>query len=653
MTTYRREIDGLRAVAVIPVIFFHAGSSLFNGGFVGVDVFFVISGYLITSIIIQELSEERFSLVNFYERRVRRILPALFLVMLVTLLFAWRFLLPSDVPEFSKSLIAVPLFIANFHFMENDYFGIANELKPMLHTWSLAVEEQFYAVIPFLLLVTWRFGLRAVAGVVILLFMCSLVAMIFILPVNPDLTFFMLPTRAWELLLGSAIAVYFFYQNPAARENWIARSGAWIAQLGSAAGLSLIAYSVFVFSEAMPFPSVYALMPTIGTALVIIFASPRTLVGQLLGNKLLVAMGLGSYSAYLWHFPLFSLIRYRAISDVDAGVLMLYSLLIIPLSYLSWRFIETPFRNRHQVSRRVVFGMSAASALVLIGFGVIGAQSDGIVGRPHVTQQLLEIERNLLPNVGLRDNCQPVFSRLSCVTGDQPRVMVWGDSQAASLVHGMLTSHPDLQVVQATTSSCGPVFEIAVFAERKKRAQAQYCLRQNDAVRRHLEETTSIQYVVLAGAYSEFFSDDYRLVDREDNLIETRSHREVSRYFVHTVQSLERLGKTVIVFSELPTSGEDVARCHLNSVLSGADKSRCDFPESVYRSRSNGVLKMLEAVTAETNATVIDLAALMCTNGTCSVEKHGVPMYRDENHLSKDGSAFVMREIDFGRLISE
>ncbi len=645
MTTYRREIDGLRAVAVIPVILFHAGSYRFNGGFVGVDVFFVISGYLITNIIINELSQERFSLVNFYERRVRRILPALFFVMLVSLPFAWLFLLPGDLPGFAQSVMAVPLFIANFHFMENNYFSIASELRPMLHTWSLAVEEQFYAVVPILLLVTWRYGLRVTASVVAALFAGSFIAMLILQPEYPEFTFFMLPTRAWELLVGSAIAMYFFKKD-------ITKHGVWSAQLGSIAGLFLITYSVFAFSDGMPFPSANALIPTIGTALVIVFAAPSNLVGQLLGSKLFVTIGLGSYSAYLWHFPLFSLIRHRAIEDVETVTMVLFGLLIIPLSYLSWRFVETPFRNKKRFSRRVVFGMSGACAMALIGLGAVGAQSDGILGRPHVTKQLLEVERNLEPNVGLRGNCEPVLTRFSCKTGAQPTAMVWGDSQAASLVHGIVASHRDVQIVQATTNGCGPVFGVAAFKGRPDSTRVKECLEQGDAVQRYLEETASIQYVILAGTYRVFFESGYRLVDRDNAVVDITSHREATPHFVSTVQYLEQLGKKVIVFSSLPTSGENVARCRVKSVFFQVPESHCDIPEKAYRARFAGTFQMLAAVAADTNAEVIDLSSVMCSNGVCSTEKQGVLLYQDDNHLSKDGSAFVMREINFGRLIS-
>jgi peptidoglycan/LPS O-acetylase OafA/YrhL len=211
---YRREIDGLRALAVLPVILFHAGFDSFSGGFVGVDVFFVISGYLITTIILAELEQGKFSIVNFYERRARRILPALFLVMLVCLPFAWLWLLPIDMKDFSRSLIAVSVFVSNILFWrESGYFDTATELKPLLHTWSLAVEEQFYVVFPLLLILLWRLGRRWILVTLGLAFFASLALSEWATYANRSAAFYLLPTRGWELLLGAFAAFYLSKSN--------------------------------------------------------------------------------------------------------------------------------------------------------------------------------------------------------------------------------------------------------------------------------------------------------------------------------------------------------------------------------------------------------------------------------------------------------
>ena len=296
---YRAEIDGLRAFAVIPVILFHAGFSSFSGGFVGVDVFFVISGYLITSIIVLDLQQGKFSVLNFYERRARRILPALFCVLISCLPLAWLVLYPRDLKEFSDSLIAVAVFASNIYFWRSSsYFDTASELKPLLHTWSLAVEEQYYTIVPIILIIAWRCGRRWI-GLGLAIAVLSLLMAQWGSHNAPSLTFYLLPTRFWELLLGAAVAYYFTSMRPGEEIN------ARLRQVGSAIGLCCIMYSIVFFDKQTPFPSFYTLIPTVGAVLIISYANNQTLVGRLLSNKLMVGIGLISYSAYLWHQPIF------------------------------------------------------------------------------------------------------------------------------------------------------------------------------------------------------------------------------------------------------------------------------------------------------------------------------------------------------------
>jgi len=270
---YRAEIDGLRAVAVVPVMLFHAGFTRFRGGFVGVDVFFVISGYLITTLILSEKEQGTFSLINFYERRARRILPALFLVLLVSLPAAYLYLMPYDMKEFSQSLIAVASFSANMFFWRNGgYWGTANELKPLLHTWSLAVEEQYYVLFPLFLTLMWRFRKRWILSSFLLIAAASLVASQRGAYAHPAANFFLLPTRGWELALGASIAFYFLYQKQGRRTLFSHPS---IDEALSVLGLLMIGYAVFGFDDKVPFPSFYALIPTLGAGLIILFSSPR------------------------------------------------------------------------------------------------------------------------------------------------------------------------------------------------------------------------------------------------------------------------------------------------------------------------------------------------------------------------------------------
>jgi peptidoglycan/LPS O-acetylase OafA/YrhL len=364
---YRREIDGLRAVAVVPVILFHAGFEVFSGGFVGVDVFFVISGYLITTIIHEEIREGDFSLVRFYERRIRRILPALIVVSLACIPFAWLWMLPGEFDRFSQSLVAVNIFASNFLFLrENGYFAAASELKPLLHTWSLAVEEQFYVLFPLFLLLTSRLGLKVSLGLLMVLAMFSLGLSEWGARSYPALNFYLLPTRAWELGAGAILAMGITERDGTA---------GWLGQVASAAGLGMIVSALFLFDRFLPTPSFWALVPVIGTALILVFARQDTLVGKLLGWKPVVGIGLISYSAYLWHQPLFAFARIRLWDGVSDWAYLALSGLALVVAYFSWRFVEQPFRNKSVFSRKTIFSSAAGCSVVLIAFGVSGMKT--------------------------------------------------------------------------------------------------------------------------------------------------------------------------------------------------------------------------------------------------------------------------------------
>ena len=245
---YRAEIDGLRAIAVIPVILFHAKFKLFSGGFVGVDVFFVISGYLITTLILSELEEDKFSILKFYERRARRILPALFFLMAACVPFAYLWLPRQDLMNFSESIVAVSFFASNILFwLTSGYFDIATELKPLIHTWSLAVEEQYYVFFPLLLLVSWRFGKRSIAYLMSGIALASIALAYYTGTRHPSAGFYLLPTRAWELFIGAFIAFYYTNHN-------IKRHIYWVSESSSLLGLILILGAVFLYNEKTPFP---------------------------------------------------------------------------------------------------------------------------------------------------------------------------------------------------------------------------------------------------------------------------------------------------------------------------------------------------------------------------------------------------------------
>lgn len=427
---YRPDIDGLRAVAVVPVIFFHAGFELFSGGFVGVDVFFVISGYLITSIIVNEMEQNKFSLLTFYERRARRILPALFVVVLCCLPFAWFVLLPSDMENFAESLVAVATFSSNiFFWRESGYFDTAAELKPLLHTWSLAVEEQFYILFPLFLMAAWWFGRRAIVWTVVAAFVISLATAHWGAYNHPSATFYLLPTRAWELLIGSFAAFYL-------QKRFIC-TPPWLNNLLSAVGLASIVYAVFAFGEATPFPSLFALVPTVGTMLVILFATPRTLAHTLLSLRALVGLGLVSYSLYLWHQPMFAFYRYFFMIELDTKAVILICGILVIVAFLTYRMVEKPARTAY-LKRTYVL---TSSAITLVAISLVGGFALKSEGFPNRFADYINVEKweNIHPCFGekrvskLENYLDYCLGRTD--GGYERRVFLVGDSHAHQFVY--------------------------------------------------------------------------------------------------------------------------------------------------------------------------------------------------------------------------
>ena len=363
-TEYRTEIDGLRALAVLPVISFHAGFDIFSGGFVGVDIFFVISGYLITTIIIKDLDNNTFSFKKFYERRARRIFPALIFVILISSIISFIFLTRSELASYFKSVVATLLFFSNFYFYKTTpYFRSESDLEPLLHTWSLSIEEQFYIIFPITLLLFHKFFKRyiflmLIFGFAASLFICQFLA----LKTGGTLNFYFTFSRVWELALGAICAYMIIYKNLS--------FSIFIKNLFSIAGIILIVFSIFFFNRQTVFPSFYTLVPTIGSALIILFASKETLVNKILSIKFFVSIGLISYSLYLWHQPLlaFGRIFFDDLSIIHKLILIFLAVL---MSIFSYFFIETTFRDKNKIDFKIFFRAGYMSTIFLLVFSYI------------------------------------------------------------------------------------------------------------------------------------------------------------------------------------------------------------------------------------------------------------------------------------------
>lgn len=414
---YRREIDGLRAVAVVPVILFHAGFKTFQGGYVGVDIFFVISGFLITSILLDELQPGNFSITTFYNRRAKRILPALFVVMLSCLPFAYFWMLPSQLADFSESLIAVLFFVSNILFwQESGYFSAAADLQPMLHTWSLAVEAQYYLIFPIFLLLLWRLGRDRAFGGVIALTAASFILSEWISRSEPSASFYLAPTRAWELLVGS-ICAFISVDHSRKPSNVL-----------SAVGIILIVFAVFHFDEGTPYPSGYTIVPVTGAALIILYGSSGTWVWRFLSKAPVVGVGLISYSAYLWHQPLFAFARIRSLTEPTQALMAVLSIASIFLGWATWKFVEQPFRKRGDPrlgNRWTVFTLGGAAASAFIALGLSGHFGNGFSWRTNGAVSLAELDKRVELNTGLSWQCSDGFNKADeCKTSDNPSILL-------------------------------------------------------------------------------------------------------------------------------------------------------------------------------------------------------------------------------------
>ena len=634
---YRREIDGLRAVAVLPVILFHAGFQFFGGGFVGVDVFFVISGYLITTILIHELEAGKFSIINFYERRARRILPALFLVLLACLPLSWFWLVPDDLKGFAQSLLAVTVFASNILFWkQSDYFDSSAEFKPLLHTWSLAVEEQFYLLFPLFLMLFWRRDQRLLLAVLVGTALASLGAAQWGVTADPAATFFLLPTRGWELAIGALCAYH--VSRPGTGEH-----APRTRELASLAGLALIGTSIFAFSKYTPFPSVYALLPTVGAALIILFATPSTTAGKILGSRLLVGVGLVSYSAYLWHQPILAFARHRSLDGVAPAMMSALIVLTMVLAYLSWQFVEKPFRNRARFGRTQIFVFAITGSLLFFGVGLVGHKTDGMRAAKTTPQQQEVLQtattspKRLACHTKGTDYRKPQDACAFNVPDGE--WAVFGDSHAIELAWALALQLQDRKqgVRQFSFSGCAPSY----LHQADNPGCSSWTRETVDfiAADPHIEEV-----VVSYRINSELFGDHEGVYPRlPDEFTDARragiwaSYKTILKRFVDA-------GKRVTVVLQAPELPRQV-----DKLIREADDPRtvAGVTADWWHRRSAYVEQRLGELPAAVR--ILQPESLFCDATRCFAVKDAKALYFDDDHMSIYGAGIVAHSLLAGQ----
>jgi peptidoglycan/LPS O-acetylase OafA/YrhL len=660
---YRREIDGLRALALLPVILFHAGIQTFRGGFVGVDVFFVISGYLITSIILAEQQTGTFSLMSFYERRARRILPALFVVVFACVLFAWLWMLPGEMKAFAKSVVAVSTFTSNlFFWTESGYFAPTSQLRPLLHTWSLAVEEQYYLLFPLFLLLTWRMGKRWVVSLLIVGGVISLAWAQWGAFHMPGATFYLLPTRGWELMFGVLVAFYLFDKGNHKR------TAQTVDQLASLIGILLIIYAVFAFDEQTPFPSFYALVPTLGTALVILFAREQTIVGRLLSSRVLVGVGLISYSAYLWHYPLFVFARFRSIDEPSQTMLLALAFTAMLFAYVSWNYVEQPIRSRHLFERSTVFVTTAIGSGVLLLIGWAGYITNGFPARWDsnvliVASNTEDHWRQLKAGgCNLEDSD---FTLKRCVRGistQPPLHAIWGDSHAAAIVLELEKSFNErgLSFLQYTKYNCPVSLDLHI---QSYKAQDHNCDLFTKSVMRDLADK-KIHTVILVSRWDWYvegigFDNGEGGAERQSVRVSTNEkdlytqvptdQEKVLASYIDTILSLLRDLQQVILVYPVPTNGWDVPKRLMKLLMfNNFEPVALSTDYSRVSQRLSKVNEAFDGIGEHPNLIRIKPDEIFCDtyiNSRCVAHLNGAPLYFDTDHLSDAGARLVVDAI--------
>ena len=650
---YRKEIDGLRALAVIPVIMFHAGFSLFSGGFVGVDVFFVISGYLITSIIYSEIIDGRFSIIQFYERRVRRILPAFFFVICMSIPFAYLWMLPSEFKSFSQSVIAANFISSNILFwLQTDYFASSSDLKPLLHTWSLAIEEQFYVFFPLLLLLMKNVRQSYLQIVLIVLVSASLIASEWVLKVDPSASFYLLPTRAWELGFGAFLAL--------SRDYWH-QLGSKVGNIAALIGLAMVSYAIFFYTSKISFPGTAALTPVIGTALLIAFANQQTIVGRMLSFPPMVGLGLISYSAYLWHWPIFAFARIRILEEPGILFFMFLIGFTIFLAYLSWRFVEQPFRSKKRFGRNKLFFLAFIFSVSLIIFGFLGHYSSGLPSR--LNDDVLELVSYAENDIRYSD-CHSggsvyVEPKDSCVLGNNKttKVALLGDSHATAISEqlSLSLSNYGTNLISMTYFSCMPTMGFFIPSVVNR------CAEYNDSVFDFISSNPNIETVVLVGRWTRSLEGT-----RFNNLESGRESGE-SRYALPLGRKLEDFsdveriniigdlikatalkyiseGKKVLLVYPIPEVGWHTSNYISKRKLFDLESKELSTSHELFIQRNALTYSQLEKIELNQSLITVMPESIFCDTyikDRCIATLDGIPLYSDDNHLNDIGSSML------------
>ena len=634
MLKYRAEIDGLRAIAVIPVILFHAGFELFSGGYVGVDVFFVISGYLITTILIKDLENNSFSLVNFYERRARRILPALYFMIITSVIIGWFILTPYFYRDLFQTITATSFFMSNYLiYLKSGYFAAIADLKPFLHTWSLAVEEQYYVLFPILLFLFWRFGRIATVLLLITLLIFSFLYCLWALDHRPNANFLLLPSRAWELLAGCLVA--FFIQKKGLLSN----------NFFATLGLVAIIVSVFMFDSSTPFPSYYTLVPVFGAIAIITFANGKTLVAQILRARIIVGLGLISYSLYLWHQPVFSFLKHLLFAKPTYFQSFVALVFIFLISLFSWQYVESPFRNKKKFSKKIIIIFSIVVIVTTALLGLLGHKKMGFTNRLNTeTQSISEGAFDKNPRqfaCNFLDEKSEIDE--SCLLGDkknvEPTIALIGDSHADHLLesfHNQLILE-GLTAYNFSFKNCSPVSFVSNtsnFIENECFEKISDFLNNNKDVNRVVAAFRWVTSIPGKG-YGNFAKDDS---------LDKKVLKDRGKIIAKKLENLAGSEIKLVLVYPVPEAGEDVPNYTVKKRILGEKNFILQIPFTSFMERNKYAYHALDLVTTTKEIVRVYPSRVLCkeiSEGYCKTVFKGKSLYYDDDHLSNYGASLL------------
>ena len=677
---YRPEIDGLRAIAVLSVILYHAGIEIFKGGFVGVDIFFVISGFLITSIILKELGTGKFSISKFYERRARRILPALTTVILISIPFAIFLLPPEDLNSFAKSSISSLTFWSNFQFsLETGYFDTPGEYKPLLHTWSLSIEEQFYIIYPifFILLIKFKekFLIFTISIILLLSLFFSQWSGNFNLQypfVDDNILFysqsfwseFMMPFgRIWELALG-AICCFLI----TSKKNYLQIDNEKVKLFNflSLVGVCLIFFSFFYLSKNFPYPSFYSLIPTLGVTLLILFCQKGTFIQKILSNKILVFTGLISYSAYLFHYPIFSFIKYFYVSANNLLYILLIPIVLF-ISFLSWKYIEKPFRQKNTPLKKLIIFISFMY-FIIISTSFFIFSKDGLKERVkfNLPQSIVgsfnELDSGMkcfdINYIHLEKN-QKNICEIGNSNNEKIDFVIFGDSHIVSFhdLFNRLAKKYNKKGLFIGYSGCPPILDIYTLRSDQVKKD---CNKLNKYVFEIINDK-QIKNLVLISKWT-YYTDGNNF-GKNLNFISSKPRRSTNKILSRkafelgmnkTLNKYSKIGTNILIFNQVPhqlMKPEQIYYRSYDSNINKFERNLLNYSVSLEKHHilQQFVTKLFsQSLKKFKNLNLINFDDIFCEKikSKCLVGNSKHSFYTDESHLNFYGVELTADKVE-------